>query len=979
MPNQYRTSLFNPSILFLIVLTAVGYAGNYFSYPFGFGVDFLFGSIAVLIAVSLYGIWWGAFCALIASSYTIILWQHPYALIIFVGEALFVGWRMRRGDRQLLISDMIFWVLIGMPLVLLFYGYILKVGTITTLIILLKQPVNGIFNALIASLILNYQPIHRWSNSSKKATVFFKQLLLDLLVAFVLIPALILMVINNEVAMNHEQDKLIATLETSAQNLAHDLQRWHQFGLSALRYLAQSSSQSQIVVSGQTQYVLKLITESFPLFREAYIINADFQVIATSQAESTSKQLDFSRITLPREPQIFILPNSMERDSPNEMPKILQTLPIILDERWLGNIIAELNIEFIEKLLETETHSVPIISTLLDQKELSIATTNRGSGTKKLFSRQNGEISSVTSPEFQSEIFHWLPIAEGKPLIARWRESYYIQDSLIDEEIPLILSMEAPAAPYIDYLQLLYIRNLAILLAIALVSIAIARYLSRLLIEPILNLAIFTTDLPDKILGNQTIKLPRSPIIETNALANNFEVMSRTVEDNIQQIRSTNQKLKLAKDKSEIANRAKDQFLANISHELKTPLNSIIGYSRLIHKNLILRPPCDDRDSHKFLEWLEHIQQNGKYLLTLIDEILDLAKSKANKIRLHPSLVEVASFTEDIVLVGRRKAAQKNLSFRFEASDNLPVDIYADEQRLRQILLNLIDNAVKFTEQGQITLQISRINCADTSNSKKIESSAVTEHSACLSKFPSLVRLRFKVVDTGIGVARQDLTRIFQPFEQIDKYEVLEVGTGLGLSISSQLVELMGSKLKVKSKLDTGSIFWFDLAFPEIKVTPIVEAQTVREIVGYKGKRLTILIVDDIRTSRLLLQDILEPLGFKILTAKNGQQGLQLARQNKPDLILTDIFMPIKTGFTLIAELRQDDDFAQTPIIAVSASSFEEIDRQSRAAGCNSFIAKPVDDRRLLNLLGRYLNIEWIYQYNKNLNDLDVGQKIEDL
>ena len=979
MPNQYRTSLFNSSILFLIVLTAVGYAGNYFSYPFGFGVDFLFGSIAILIIVSLYGIWWGAFSSLITSTYTIILWQHPYALIIFICEALFVGWRTRQGDRQLLTSDMIFWIFIGMPLVLLFYGYILKVGTITTLIILLKQPVNGIFNALIASLILNYPPIHRWSNSSKKATVFFKQLLLDLLVAFVLIPALILMVINNEVAMNHEQDKLIATLETSAQNLANDLQRWHQFGLSALRYLAQSSSQSQIVVSGQTQYVLNLITESFPLFREAYIINADLQVIAASQTESTSKLINFSRITLPREPQIFILPNSIEGDSANEMPKILQTLPIILDDRWLGNIIAELNIEFIEKLLETETHSVPMVSTLLDQKELSIATTNRELGTKKLFSRQDGEISNVASPDFQSEIFHWLPIAEGKPLIARWRESFYIQDSLIDEEIPLILSMEAPAAPYIDYLQLLYIRNLAILLAIALVSIAIARYLSRLLIEPILNLAIFTTDLPDKILRNQIIKLPRSPIIEMNALANNFEVMSRTVEDNIQQIRLTNQKLKLAKEKSEVANRAKDQFLANISHELKTPLNTIIGYSRLIHKNLSFdRPHPDNLDNHKFLEWLEHVQQNGKYLLTLIDEILDLAKSKANKIRLHPSLVNVASFTEDIVLVGRRKAAQKNLSFRFETSQNLPGDIYTDEQRLRQILLNLIDNAVKFTEQGRITLQISRIN-ADTSNLiNKIESSAVADSSSS-SSLPSLVGLRFKVIDTGIGIDRRDITRIFQPFEQVDKYEFSEVGTGLGLSISSQLVELMGSKLKVKTQLDKGSIFWFDLAFPEIKVTPIVEPQLVREIVGYKGEQLTILIVDDVRTSRLLLQDILEPLGFKILTAKNGQQGLQLARQNKPDLILTDIFMPIKTGFTLIAELRQDDDFAQTPIIAVSASSFEEIDRQSRAAGCNSFIAKPVDDRKLLNLLGRYLNIEWIYQYNKNLNDLDVGQKIEDL
>lgn len=974
MSHKNRISLSISSILLLIVLTALGYVGNYFSYPFGFGVDFLFGSIAVLVVVSLYGIWWGAFSSLIAGSYTIILWQHPYALIIFICEALFVGWRMRRRERHLLTSDMLFWIFIGMPLVLLFYGYILKVGTITTLIILLKQPVNGIFNTLIASFILNYKPIHRWANSApEKTSVFFKQLLLNLLVAFVLIPALILMVINNQTAMKHEENILIASLEASAQNLANDLQRWHQFGLSALRYLAQTSSRSQIVVSGQTQYGLKLAIESLPLFREAYIINADLQVIATSQEESTSEQLDFSRIILPREPQIFVLPDLIGQDSSEKMPRIWQTLPIILDNRWLGNIIAELNIEFVERFLETETHSVPLVSTLLDQKQLAIATTNPELDTRLPFRRPEGEINSVQSSDSESEIFHWLPISEGKPLIARWRESFYIRELLIDEEIPLVLSIEAPAAPYIDYLQLLYIRNLAILLAIALISILIARYLSRLLIKPILDLAIFTTDLPDKILSNQAIELPRTNVNETNALANNFEVMSRTIEKNIQQIKYNNQKVERARKKSEIANRAKDRFLANISHELKTPLSSIIGYSRLIHKNLSLeRLRTNNLDNPRYLEyleWLEHVEQNSKYLLTSIDEILDLAKSKANKIKLHPSLVNVASFTEDLILFGRRKAAEKNISFRFEASNNLPVDIYTDEQRLRQVLLNLLDNAVRFTEQGQITLQISRVNRAEIGDSEKNESSAIEERSTLLRNSPSLVCLRFKIIDTGIGIARQNLTRIFQPFEQIDKYEASEIGTGLGLSISSQLVELMGGKLRVKSELDKGSIFWFDLAFPEIKTTPIVESQSVKEIVGYKGKQLTILIVDDVRTSRLLLRDILNPLGFKVLTAKNGQQGLQLAQQYKPDLILTDIFMPIKTGFTLTAELRQNDDFARTPIVAVSASSFEEIDRQSRAAGCSSFIAKPIDDRKLLNLLGRHLNIEWMYQYSRDLQN----------
>ena len=591
MLKKSKALQLNLSTLLLILLIALGYLGNYFSYPFGFGVDFLFGSIAVLLVASLYGIWWGAIASLIASSYTIILWQHPYALIIFVCEALFVGWRIRRGKQNLLTSDMIFWVCIGIPLVLIFYGYILQVGTVTTSTIALKQPVNGIFNALIVSLALYCKPIYRWANSAdKQASVFFEQILLNLLVAFVLIPALILMLVNNEAAMKREQSSLVSTLDISAQNLAADLRRWHQSGLEALRFLAETSSQSQIVVSGQTQHSLDLAISSLPMFKDTYIINADRDTIAqaASSSKPVSQQQDFSQLKLPRIPQIFVQSSaqSSSNKNKNSKPKILQTLPIILNERWLGNIIAELNIDFIKQLLDMEAYSSPLRSTLLDKNQLLIASTNRELDRQQTFRRPPGEISDLEEVNFTKKSYHWLPIMEDKPLIARWRESFYVEELLIDEEIPLILSIEAPATTYIDYLQLLYIRNLAILLALAFASILIAKFISRILVDPLRKLAIFSTNLPYRILRNEKIKLPRSSIVEMNALVNNFELMSTTVEENIQQIRLTNQKLRRAKEKSEIANKTKDKFLANISHELKTPLNSIIGYSRLIQKNL---------------------------------------------------------------------------------------------------------------------------------------------------------------------------------------------------------------------------------------------------------------------------------------------------------------------------------------------------------------------------------------------------------
>ena len=949
MLDKFKTSLSNSSTLLLVVLIAAGFAGNYFSYPFGFGVDFLFGSIAVLMAVVLYGMNWGILASSIASLYTIVLWQHPYALIIFICEAAFVGWRVGKRNKRLLTSDMIFWLSIGMPLVLLFYGLVLQAGNVTTAIILFKQPVNGIFNALIASLLLNFKPFHRWANSStKQAKVYFEQILLNLMVAFVLIPALMLMVVSNKVTLNHEQDRLITTLESSAQNLATDLQRWHKSGIRALSYLAKTSSQTEIVVSGQTQNSLELAADSLPLFKDIYYINADRQVIASSNLQiSNSDWADFPDLDLPRKPQIFVLPNQT-----SNKPKILQTLPIILDGRWLGNIIAELNIDFIRYLLEVQNNSVPLQSTLVDENRLLIASTDKEVVAKNKFERPKGEITEIETTDSQQEVYHWLPIIEGKPLIARWRESVYGKNLLIDEEeIPLFLCMEAPVAPYIDYLQLFYIRSLAILFFIALFSIAIARFLSRLLVKPILNLAIFTTNLPQKILRNETIELPRSSIIEMNALAQNFEVMSSTVEENIQQIKHTNKKLKSAKGKLEVANKAKDKFIANISHELKTPLNSMIGYSNLIKKELNLnldREHSNDSNQSKSSEWLDNILQSGRYLVTLIDEILDLAKSQASKINLHPSLIETSKLIDDVSTITRLNAAEKGISFKVKTSKTLPTNIYADEQRLKQILLNLLDNGVKFSDQGEITWEIEQLNRTHNSD----------------ASFPSQVHLRFAIIDTGIGIPWEDIPRVFKPFEQINKYEFKKSsGKGLGLSISKELVELMGGKIEVNSEPDRGSKFWFDLAFPEIKLTTTVEQQSLEEIVGYKGEQKTILIVDDTRSSRLLFKDILNPLGFRILTAVDGKKGLQLALSHKPDLILTDLFMPLKSGLTMVKEVRQIPNFHQIPIIAVSASSLDEvIEKQSQAAGCNSFVTKPIDYQLLLNALGKHLNIEWIYK-----------------
>ena len=951
MSDKLRTSLLNPSTLLLTLLIAAGYAGNYLSFPFGFGVNFLFGSIAVLTVTSLYGIWWGTIASVIASSYTITLWQHPYALIIFTCETLFIAWRLRRGNQNLLLIDIIFWLVIGMPLAAFFCGNILQVGAISTLIIVVKQPVNGIFNALVASLILTYKPLYQWANSSNKnPTFFFEQILLNLLVAFVLIPALMLMVVNNRVVMKHEQNALIATLETSSQNLATDLLQWHQSSLQALRELVETSNETPVVVSEHTPQSMELLIRSLPIFRQIYITNADQELVAVapSKNQKSENNLDFSRLALPRKPKIFVLSNPTEESAATSQPKILQTLPIIQNNHWLGNIIAELNIDFIKELLRTETHNSLLKNTLPDGRWLLIASTFQQLDSQQVFNRhQNGEINYIQSDELENKVYHWLPIIEGQPLVARWKKSFYGQELLINEEIPWTLVMETSAAPYVNYLQLLYIRSLTILLLITLSSIVIAKVFSLLLVKPILNLTAFTTNLPQQLLRYEIIKLPRSSVKEINALAANFEVMSKTIKDNIQHIQKTNQELTEAKEVAEVANKAKEQFLANISHELKTPLNRIISYIRLIQKKLAINHSYTDNNlESNFTEWLTIVNQNSNFLLSMIDEILEFSKTKAQKTKLYPSLIDFSDFVENIVKITANQAKEKNILFKYETSGNLPTNIYADDKRLRQILLNLLNNAVKFTNQGEIILKISQIDTISTSD----------------SDFIPKVSLRFAIIDKGIGISQQDLTKIFQPFEQVGTLEANNDGTGLGLAISKMLVELMGGNLKVKSEPNIGSIFWFDVTFPKLQLTSEITPKSVRQITGYKGKQVKILVVDDEKSSCLLLLELLKPLGFKIMTAENGKQGLEFALKFKPDIIIIDLFMPIRTGFTLVATLRNTKGFETVPIIAISASSFQEIEKQSLAVGCDAFLAKPIDDKKLLNMLAKYQNLEWTYK-----------------
>jgi PAS domain S-box-containing protein len=446
-----------------------------------------------------------------------------------------------------------------------------------------------------------------------------------------------------------------------------------------------------------------------------------------------------------------------------------------------------------------------------------------------------------------------------------------------------------------------------------------------------------TIEIPEATLdtveqGRIVLRTLKVPIFNDNGQAAYLICISEDISDR----RQAEILLQQAKEAAEVANRAKSEFLANMSHELRTPLNGILGYVQILNRSSTLS--ADQQ------EGLQIIQQCSEHLLTLINDILDISKIEARRIELHPHPFNLRNFLRSIINIFQVRAEQKGIAFTYTELNQLPVGVNTDEQRLRQILINLLGNAVKFTDNGHVDFKVSAI----------------------ATSTPNAIGIRFQVDDTGSGISNDQLEEIFLPFQQVGDQKRMTEGTGLGLAISKKLVEMMGSSLQVSSILGQGSSFWVDLDLQAAE--DLVDLQEIKErqIVGYRQKTghdpIRILVVDDKRENRLVLVNFLAPLGFEMFEALNGLECLQQAHEHKPEIILLDLVMPVMDGFEATRQLRQLPEFQSTIIIAVSASVFGYDQSTSIDVGCNTFIPKPVRHSTLLDRLKTYLDLEWEYE-----------------
>lgn len=440
-------------------------------------------------------------------------------------------------------------------------------------------------------------------------------------------------------------------------------------------------------------------------------------------------------------------------------------------------------------------------------------------------------------------------------------------------------------------------------------------------------------------------------------LRQSFTFLEQTNEELEKRVEKRTTELKIAKEAADAANQAKSEFLTNMSHELRTPLNGILGYAQILKEDQSTTPKQQDG--------LGIIYQCGSHLLMLINDILDISKIEARKLELYPTDLQLLPFLQGVKEICCLKAEQKEINFTYQILNPLPLAVNADEKRLRQVLINLLGNAIKFTHEGSVIFKVGVVTdlpkLPPTANSEPIAN----------EKQPIIYKIRFQIEDSGVGMTPEQLEKIFLPFEQVGDNALKVEGTGLGLAISHKIIEIMGGEIKVESTYGKGSTFWFDLDLPEATTkTELASFKCRQTVVGYSGKKQKILIVDDRWQNRSVIINMLEPIGFEMIEAENGQAALEKVEEAQPNLVITDLTMPVMNGFEMTQRLRSSEAFKNLIIIASSASVFSFTRQQSWDAGCNDFIPKPVQSEELLQQLKKYLNLKWIYQVKPEVTNL---------